>query len=41
MFTEKNGLEVLVIGKRVIIYDNKANRVAQERIKSYAWEVTK
>lgn len=39
MFTEKNGLEVLIIGKRVIIYDDEANRVMQERINSYEWEV--
>ena len=39
MFTEKNGLEVLVIGKRVIVYDQNAEKVGQLKLFSYEWEV--
>ena len=39
MFEEKNGLEVIVVGKRILIYDDRANKVAQVRIGSYKWEV--
>ena len=41
MFSEKNGLEVLVIGKRVIVYDQDANKVGQLRLYNYQWEVKK
>lgn len=39
MFKEKSGIEVLVVGKRLVVYDNKANKVVQCKLKGYAWEV--
>lgn len=39
MFKEKSGLEIIVIGKRIIIYDDKANVVDREKLPTYAWEV--
>lgn len=41
MFTEKNGLEVLIVGKRVIVYDQDAEKVGQLRLYNYEWEVKK
>ena len=41
MFTEKNGLEVMVIGKRIVIYDSEANIVDKAKLNNYSWEVTK
>lgn len=39
MFKEKNGIEVLVVGKRIIVYDSKANKVEQCKLGKYEWEV--
>lgn len=39
MYKEKSGVEVLVIGKRLIVYDNKANEVGQCKLNNYKWEV--
>lgn len=39
MFEEKNGIKVLVIGKRIIVYDQEANVVDKEKLHNYAWEV--
>lgn len=39
MFEEKSGVEVLVIGKRLIIYDHDANVVDEEKLINYAWKV--
>lgn len=39
MFNEKNGLMVLVIGKRIYVYDQDANIVSKEKLHNYAWEV--
>lgn len=39
MFNEKNGLIVLVIGKRIIVYDQEANVIDKEKLHNYAWEV--
>lgn len=41
MFTEKSGVEVLVIGKRVIVFDQDANKIGQLRLYNYEWEVKK
>lgn len=41
MFNEKNGLEVLIVGKRVIVYDQDANKIGQLRLYNYQWEVKK
>ena len=41
MFKEKNGLEVLVLGKRIIVYDSKANKIDQRKLNKYTWEVQK
>lgn len=41
MFKEKSGVEVLVIGKRLIVYDGQANKVGQCKLNNYVWEVTK
>ena len=41
MYKEKSGVEVLVIGKRLIVYDNKANKVGQCKLNNYKWEVKK
>ena len=39
MVQEKNGIEVLIIGKRIIVYDDKGNIVDREKLPSYTWEV--
>lgn len=39
MFKEKSGVEVLVLGKRIIVYDSKANKIDQRKLNKYAWEV--
>lgn len=39
MFKEKSGVEVLVVGKRLIVYDAEANVVGQMKLFNYAWEV--
>lgn len=39
MVQEKNGIEVLIIGKRIIVYDDKANIVDREELPGYTWEV--
>ncbi len=39
MYKEKSGVEVLVIGKRLIVYDGKANEVGQCKLNNYTWEV--
>ena len=39
MYKEKSGVEVLLIGKRLVIYDDKANKVEQCKLKAYAWDV--
>lgn len=39
MFKEKNGLEVLVIGKRIMVYDEDANIVDKAKLDNYAWIV--
>ena len=41
MFSEKSGVEVLVIGKRVIVFDQDANKIGQLRLYNYEWEVKK
>lgn len=41
MFTEKNSIEVLILGKRIIVFDQDANKVATAKINRYEWEVTK
>ena len=38
---EKSGVEVLLIGKRIIVFDDKANQITQLHISSYTWEVEK
>lgn len=38
-FKEKSGVEVLVIGKRLVVFDDKANKVGQMRLFNYSWEV--
>jgi hypothetical protein len=40
MFKEKNGIEVIVIGKRVIVYDQDANKIGQLKLYNYTWPVT-
>lgn len=39
LYKEKSGVEVHVVGKRLVVYDNKANVVGQCRIRNYKWEV--
>lgn len=39
MYKEKSGVEVLVIGKRLVVYDSKANKVGQCKLNGYSWEV--
>ena len=39
MFKEKSGVEVLVVGKRLIVYDQDANKVGQMKLFNYTWEV--
>lgn len=39
MFKEKSGVEVLVIGKRVIVYDSEANKIGQMKLYNYEWTV--
>ena len=39
MFKEKSNVEVLIIGKRIIIYDDKANVVDRKKFPTYTWEV--
>lgn len=39
MYKEKSGVEVIVVGKRLLVYDSKANKVGQCRIRNYRWEV--
>lgn len=41
MFTEKNGIEVLIIGKRIIVFDQDANKIATAKLFQYTWEVAK
>lgn len=41
MFKEKNGIEVLILGKRIIIFDQEANKIAIAKVNGYAWEVAK
>jgi len=41
MYKEKSGVEVIVIGKRLIVYDDKANEVGQCKLNNYKWEVKK
>ena len=38
-FKEKSGVEVMVIGKRLIVYDSKANKIGQCKLNNYAWKV--
>ena len=40
MFKEKSNVEVIIIGKRIFIYDDKANVVDREKLPTYAWEVS-
>ena len=39
MYKEKSGVEVLVIGKRLVIFDADANKVDQCTLNNYAWNV--
>lgn len=39
MFKEKSGVEVLVIGKRLVVFDADANKVGQCKLNNYEWEV--
>lgn len=39
MFKEKSGVEVLVIGKRLVVFDADANKVEQCKLNNYEWEV--
>ena len=39
MYKEKSGVEVLVIGKRLVIFDTDANKVGQYKLNNYAWNV--
>ena len=39
MYKEKSGVEVLVIGKRLVVYDSDANIVGQCKLKGYEWKV--
>lgn len=41
MYKEKSGVEVIVIGKRLIVYDSNANKVGQCKLNNYTWEVKK
>ena len=41
MFTEKNGIEGLLVGKRIIVFDQEANKVAIIKAKEYTWKVAK
>lgn len=38
---EKSGVEVLVIGKRIIVFDSDANKIGQLKLNNYRWEVAK
>ena len=40
MFKEKSNVEIVIIGKRIIIYDDKANVVDRGKLPTYAWEVS-
>lgn len=39
MFKEKSNLEILIIGRRIIVYDDKANVIDREKLPTYTWEV--
>ena len=39
LYKEKSGVEVHVVGKRLVVYDNKANVVGQCRILNWKWDV--
>ena len=39
MYKEKSGVEVLIIGKRLIVYDQDANKIGQCKVKNYQWKV--
>lgn len=39
LYKEKSGVEVLIVGKRLVVYDNKANKVIQHKMNGYIWEV--
>ena len=39
MFKEKSGVEVLVVGKRLVVYDSQANKVGQCKLFNYSWAV--
>lgn len=39
MYKEKSGVEVLVVGKRIIIYDAGANVVSKAKLFNYRWDV--
>lgn len=41
MFKEKSGVEVLIVGKRLIVFDGKANKIGQCKLNSYTWPVSK
>ena len=39
MYKEKSGVEVIVIGKRLVVYDSEANVVGQCKLFDYSWKV--
>ena len=39
MFKEKSGVEVIVIGKRLVVFDTNANKVEQLKLNNYTWPV--
>ena len=39
MFKEKSGVEVLIIGKRLVVFDAEANKVGQCKLNNYSWNV--
>lgn len=39
MYKEKSGVEVLVVGKRIVVYDACANVVGKAKLFNYRWDV--
>lgn len=39
MYKEKSGVEVLIIGKRIVVFDANANVVGKAKLFNYEWEV--
>lgn len=39
MYKEKSGVEVLIIGKRLVVYDADANIIGKAKLFNYKWDV--